>query len=233
MFPCGIVGIDSQGGGFTIAEGLRDLDKLRPGERPIYPIIEEKAKDTDDLPGDHILQLVNFAKADWTAQANHGMRKDMEDKVMLFPRFDTLSLSIMTEKDKIFFNNMKEKTGEDEALRLYDTLEDAVMEIEELKSELSTIVITVTQAGRERWDTPEIKLETGKKGRMRKDRYSALVIANMIARSERFIIPTPVYESIGRVAGPSDGHGNGRMYVGPEWTKSFDQNTCFKINKNQ
>ena len=233
VFPCGIVGIDSQGGGFTIAEGLRDLDKLRPGERPIYPIIEEKAKDTDDLPGDHILQLVNFAKADWTAQANHGMRKDMEDKVMLFPRFDTLSLSIMTEKDKIFFNNMKEKTGEDEALRLYDTLEDAVMEIEELKSELSTIVITVTQAGRERWDTPEIKLETGKKGRMRKDRYSALVIANMIARSERFIIPTPVYESIGRVAGPSDGHGNGRMYVGPEWTKSFDQNTCFKINKNQ
>ena len=233
VFPCGIVGIDSQGGGFTIAEGLRDLDKLRTGERPIYPIIEDKPKDTDDLPGDHILQLVNFAKADWTAQANHGMRKDMEDKVMLFPRFDTLSLSIMTEKDKIFFNNMKEKTGEDEALRLYDTLEDAVMEIEELKSELSTIVITVTQAGRERWDTPQIKLETGKKGRMRKDRYSALVIANMIARSERFIIPTPVYESIGRVAGPSDGHGNGRMYVGPEWTKNFDQNTCFRINKNQ
>ena len=68
---------------------------------------------------------------------------------------------------------------------------------------------------------------------MRKDRYSALVIANMIARSERFIIPTPVYESIGRVAGPSDGHGNGRMYVGPEWAKNFHHGTCFKINRNQ
>ena len=168
IFPCGRVGIDSQGGGFTIAEGLRDLDKLKPGERPIYPIIEDKEKDTDNLPGDHILDLVNFAKADWTAQANHGMRKDFEDKVLLFPRFDTLSLSLMSEKDKIFFDEMKQKTGESNALRLYDTLEDAVMEIEDLKSELSTIVISVTQSGRERWDTPEIKLETGKKGRMRK-----------------------------------------------------------------
>tara|TARA_R100000995_G_scaffold58692_1_gene29479 strand:+ start:3520 stop:5610 length:2091 start_codon:yes stop_codon:yes gene_type:complete len=234
VFPCGVVGIDSQGGGFTIAEGLRDLDKLKPGERPIYPLIDDdKPKDTDDLPGDHILDLVNFAKADWTAQANHGMRKDLEDKVLIFPRFDTLSLSIMTEKDKIFFENMKEKTGEDQSLRLYDTLEDAVMEVEELKSELSTIVITITQAGRERWNTPEIKLETGKKGRMRKDRYSALVIANMIARTERFIIPSPTYESIGRVAGPASSKHEGRMYVGPEWAKNFHHGTCFKINRNQ
>ena len=233
IFPCGRVGIDSQGGGFTIAEGLRDLDKLKPGERPIYPIIEDKEKDTDNLPGDHILDLVNFAKADWTAQANHGMRKDFEDKVLLFPRFDTLSLSLMSEKDKIFFDEMKQKTGESNALRLYDTLEDAVMEIEDLKSELSTIVISVTQSGRERWDTPEIKLETGKKGRMRKDRYSALVIANMIARSERFIVPPPAYESIGRAAGPSDGHIGQSMYVGPDWAKNLNQNICFKITKNQ
>ena len=139
----------------------------------------------------------------------------------------------MTEKDKIFFNEIKEKTGESNTLRLYDTLEDVVMEVEELKSELATIVISSTQSGRERWDTPEIKLETGKKGRMRKDRYSALVIANMIARSERFIIPPPTYESIGRVAGPSDSHANSQMYVGPEWTKKFNQSTCFRINKNQ
>ena len=42
IFPCVRLGIDSQGGGFTIAEGLRDLDKLKDGERPIYPIIQEK-----------------------------------------------------------------------------------------------------------------------------------------------------------------------------------------------
>ena len=49
--------------------------------------------------------------------------------------------------------------------------------IEELKMELSTIMVTRTAAGREKFDTPEIKLGTGKKGRMRKDRYSSLIIA--------------------------------------------------------
>jgi hypothetical protein len=97
---------------------------------------------------------------------------------------------------------------------------------------LSTIVISVTQSGRERWDTPEIKLETGKKGRMRKDRYSALVIANMLARSQRFVIPQPEYNVIGRVAGPSSSKIDSRMYVGPEWAKNFNQATCFRIDKN-
>tara|TARA_R110002051_G_scaffold26358_3_gene63527 strand:- start:6514 stop:8592 length:2079 start_codon:yes stop_codon:yes gene_type:complete len=233
-FPCVRIGIDSQGGGYTIAESLRDLDKLREGERPIYEIIEEdKAKETDDLAGDHILHLINFASAIWTSQANHGMRKDLEDKVLLFPRFDTLTLSLMTEKDKIFFNEMKQKTGETDALRLYDTLEDGVMEIEELKDELSGIVMTVTPAGRERWNTPEIKLDTGKKGRLRKDRYSALVIANMIARTIHRQLPVPTYQSIGRIAGKSAPRGQDEnMYVGPEWAKEFNQNTCFVIKKD-
>ena len=233
-FPCVRIGIDSQGGGYTIAESLRDLDKLREGERPIYEIIEDgKSKDTDDLAGDHILELVNFASATWTSQANHGMRKDLEDKVLLFPRFDTLTLSLMTEKDKIFFNEMKQKTGETDALRLYDTLEDGVMEIEELKDELSSIVISVTQAGRERWNTPEIKLETGKKGRLRKDRYSALVIANMIARTLYRELPPPTYQSIGRIAGQAGANTqDGNMYVGPEWAKKFNHGTCFVVKKN-
>jgi len=234
MFPCVRIGIDSQGGGYTIAESLRDLDKLREGERPIYEIIEEgKSKDTDDLAGDHILELINFASATWTAQANHGLRKDLEDKVLLFPRFDTLTLSLMTEKDKIFFTEMKQKTGETDALRLYDTLEDAVMEVEELKDELSGIIISSTPSGRERWDTPEVKLATGKKGRMRKDRYSALVIANMIARTIYRELPPPTYQSIGRIAGKEEGgaHQGRDMYMGPEWAKGITEGTCFGIHR--
>jgi len=236
LFPCVRVGIDSQGGGFTIAESLRDADKLRAGERPIYEIIEEgKEKDTDDMAGDHILELINFAKATWTSEANHGLRKDMEDKVLLFPRFDTLTLSLTTEKDKVFFNEMKNKVGESHALKLYDTLEDAVMEIEELKNELSTIVMSSTAAGRERWDTPEIKLETGKKGRMRKDRYSALVIANMIARTIHRQSPPTTYQNIGRIAGPrQEGEdGSKSMYVGPEWARNIDPRTFFGIHRKQ
>lgn len=235
IFPCVRLGIDSQGGGFTIAESLRDLDKLKEGERPIYEIIEEgKKKDTDDMAGDHILELINFAKATWTSEANHGLRKDMEDKALLFPRFDTLTLSLMTEKDKIFFNQMKEKMGETEALRLYDTFEDAVMEVEELKNELTTIVMTSTGANRERWNTPEIKLETGKKGRMRKDRYSALVIANMIARTIARTLPPPSYQHVGHVVGQeSKTDPNQGMYVGPEWARNLNSNSFFAIRKNQ
>ena len=233
VFPCPRIGIDSQGGGYTIAESLRDLDKVREGERPIYEIIEEgKSKETDDLAGDHILELINFASASWTAQANHGLRKDLEDKALLFPRFDTLTLSLMTEKDKIFFNEIKQKTGETDALRLYDTLEDAVMEMEELKDELSNIVISKTPSGRERWDTPEVKLATGKKGRMRKDRYSALVIANMIARTIHRELPPPTYQSIGRIAGKTgDGAATKDMYMGPEWAKGINDGTCFAIRR--
>jgi len=234
LFPCVRIGIDSQGGGFTIAEGLRDLDKVKEGERPIYPIIEEKKKkDTDDLAGDHILELCNFAKADWTANANHGMRKDLEDKVLLFPRFDTLTLSLMTEKDKIFFTEMKEKVGDSTALRLYDTLEDVAMEVEELKDELSTVVMSVTAAGRERWSTPEVKLGTGKKGRMRKDRYSALVIANMIARTIQRQIPPPKYQHIGLVVGEQGEKKNGgQMYMGPEWAQNLSSDSFFAVKKN-
>ena len=234
-FPCVRIGIDAQGGGYALAEGLRDHDKMFTGERPILPIIEEKKeKDTDRVAGDHVIELVQFAKAEWTSQANHGLRKDMEDKILLFPRFDTLSLSLMSEKDKISFRQLKDKVGESHALRLYDTLEDAVMEIEELKDELVTVVVSITPGGRERFDTPEIKTDTGKKGRMRKDRYSALVIANMIAREAQREIPAPMYNNIGTVITPGmmKLESSNQMYVGQEWAAQMNQNTCFGIRRN-
>ena len=157
----------------------------------------------------------------------------MEDKVLLFPRFDTLSLSLMSEKDKISFKQLKDRVGESNALRLYDTLEDAVMEIEELKNELVTVVVSVTAGGRERFDTPEIKMDTGKKGRMRKDRYSALVIANMIARQAQREMPAPTYSNIGTVIKPGDFQMNpsNKMYVGQEWAAEMNKNTCFAIHR--
>ena len=139
----------------------------------------------------------------------------------------------MTEKDKIQFKSLKETYGDSAALKLYDTLEDCVMDIEELKTELTTVVVSVTANGRERYDTPEIKLDTAKKGRMRKDRYSALVIANMIARSMQRAIPAPTYVNVGRLIGQGGGDkGDGRMYVGPEWANSYTPGTCFMVKKN-
>jgi hypothetical protein len=70
------------------------------------------------------------------------MRKDFEDKALLFPMFDTLSLDISAIED--------EMKG-----RSFDTLEQCVMEIEDLKDELAMIQISQTPSGRDKWDTPE------------------------------------------------------------------------------
>ena len=159
--------------------------------------------------------MVQFAKAEWTAQANHGLRKDFEDKVLLFPRFDNLTLGLAIEKEG--------KNVIDASLdNLYDNVSDCILEIEELKNELTTIVMTQTSTGpnaRDRWDTPEVKLQNGKKGRLRKDRYSSLLIANMMARMVKRPENMPSFDNIG--ANLRDvGKQSGDMYKGPEWFTS-------------
>lgn len=213
VFPCVRIGMDAQGGGVAIEEALHDPGKLEDGENLIWPVIDiNKPKDTDDQQGLHILELVQFARADWTAQANHGLRKDLEDKVLLFPRFDqvTLALALDRENKDILTADLS---------NLYDSESECVLEIEELKNELTTIVMTQTSTGpnaRDRWDTPEIKLPNGKKGKLRKDRYSALIIANMLARQiSRSLEPT-TFDIIGNNLADV-GKKDGQMYKGPNW----------------
>ena len=213
VFPCYRIGMDAQGGGVAVEEALHDPSKLQEGENLIWPIIDyNKAKDTDDQPGLHILELVQFAKAEWTTAANHGLRKDFEDKILLFPRFDQLTLGLALDKEgkDILHSDMD---------NLYDNASDCILEIEELKDELTTIVMTQTSTGvggRDRWDTPEVKLPNGKKGKLRKDRYSALVIANMIARQMNRTLAPIDYNLIGANLRTMDGK-DGTMYRGPEW----------------
>jgi len=205
--------MDAQGGGIAVMEALKDKDKIPEGEVAIWPVVEEKPKDTDDYPGLHILRMCQFAKYEWLAEANHGLRKDFEDKVVLFPYFDSASLGIALEVDK--------SVG-----RKYDTLEDCVMEIEELKDELSMIVMTQTSTGRERWDTPEVKTGAGRKSRLRKDRYSSLIMANMSARDLNTEKTTLEFGAFGGFANgqPSFGAGGGKLYNGPSWFVEKTQN---------
>ena len=206
VFPCVEIAIDAQGGGIAVMEALHDKDKMQSDEVPIWPTIDpDKPKDTDDNNGLHILRVCQFAKADWLAEANHGMRKDFEDRVLLFPFFDSASIGLSIEEDKI-------------SNRVYDTLEDCVMEIEELKDELSMIVMTQTSNGRERWDTPEIKVAAGKKSRLRKDRYSALLMANMSSRMFTIEKNHIEYGAIGGFASVNQSKfNNEKLFYGPSW----------------
>ncbi len=216
-FPPYKIGMDAQGGGVAIEEALHDPGKLDEGEQLIWPVIEDKYKETDDKSGLHILELVQFARADWTAQANHGLRKDLEDKMLLFPRFDQLSLVLALDAEN------KDITTTD-FNNIYDNQSDCILEIEELKNELTTIVMSQTSTGsggRDRWDTPEVKLPNGKKGKLRKDRYSALVIANMLARQYNRSNEPINFEIIGsNLREGNKTKNNGELYKGPTWFTS-------------
>ncbi len=213
IFPCVRIGMDAQGGGVAVEEALHDPGKLEDGENLIWPVIDlNKSKDTDDQSGLHILELVQFARADWTAQANHGLRKDLEDKVLLFPRFDQVTLALALDKENRDIMSA-------DLNNLYDSESECVLEIEELKNELTTIVMTQTSTGpnaRDRWDTPEIKLPNGKKGKLRKDRYSALLIANMLARQMSRVLEPTQFDIIGNNLADV-GKKDGQMYKGPSW----------------
>lgn len=207
LFPCIHIAMDAQGGGVAVMETLHDNDKMEDGEVAIWPTIDDdKPKDTDGERGLHILEMCQFAKYDWLAESNHGMRKDFEDKALLFPEFDPLTLSISEHQD-------------DTKNRMFDTLEECVMDIEELKDELSMIQMTQTTAGRDRWDTPQVVIGTGKKSKIRKDRYSALLMANMAAR---IIARTPepeAYSFYGGFASSTERSNkvDKKMYNGPSW----------------
>jgi hypothetical protein len=209
LFPVMHIAMDAQGGGYSVAEALHDHNQLKLGEIPIWPIIdEEKPQPSDDQQGLHILEMCQFAKYDWYSDANHGLRKDLEDKILLFPRFDPITIGLSIEEDKA--NN-----------RLYDTLEDCVMEIEELKNELSLIEVSESINGRMRWDTPEVKIGVGKKQRMRKDRYSALLMANMASRSINLEEKQSVYHGYGGFAAKDNSKKfEGATFTGPNWFTS-------------
>lgn len=207
LYPCIHVAMDAQGGGIAVMESLHDADKIQDGEVAIWPTIDDdKEKDTDGERGLHILEMCQFAKYDWLAEANHGLRKDLEDKALLFPFFDSLSLAMSEHED-----NSKH--------RMFDTLEECVMDIEELKDELSMIQMTQTNSGRDKWDTPEVVVGTGKKSKMRKDRYSALIMANMAGRVLQRTPEQADYEFYGGFASGSHKSGNKdeNLYNGPSW----------------
>jgi hypothetical protein len=211
-FPCARLGMDTQGGQ-AVEEDFHNPKCIEAGESPIWPIIrEDKPEDSDNYPGLHILDRISFSDAKWVGEANHGLKKDMEDKVLLYPIFDPILAGLSVE--------LEDSSS--------DNIEDCMFEIEEMKAELTTIVKTETAiSGRDRWDTPEIKIPGQRKGRMRKDRYTALLIANMCARQLSKPVFAPVYEGHGGfIKRMKPVNSQGTMFVsGPEkfrqWAEKF------------
>jgi hypothetical protein len=213
IFPTEHVAIDAQGGGIAVMEALHDRNVLQEGEIPLWPYIkyddkdpfywEAKNKPTDGEAGLHILHMMQFAKSEFTFKANHNLRKDFETNSILFPKFDTVLLSEAITQDKM-------------AERFYDTLEDCVMEIESLKDELATIEHSQTNSGRDKWDTPETVEAGGRKGRMRKDRYSSLLMANEVSHVMHNQLQGQEHDFVGGHSHQTKKDRAGQLYTGPD-----------------
>lgn len=176
-FNIELILMDSQGGGHAVLEALRNKDSMKEGEQPIFEIkVKDKPKETDRMEGIHIVQLIQFASSTWTSESNHGLKKDLMEKKILFPYVDGASMAIAAEQ-----------IGTQDTP--YDNIIEQFEEIEDMKNELSAVQITHTASGREHFSVPADVIE-GKKVNGKKDRYSALLMANYgrrKAHEEKFV----------------------------------------------
>jgi hypothetical protein len=165
--------MDSQGGGYAISEMLRNKKLLNKddGDFPIYEVIDfDDPKSTDgETDGRHILHLIAQTN-EFNQEANIALHKSLETRTLLFPAFDSVKMYSAIEAEKAIGIT-------------FDTYEDNVFNLEELKNELCTIHMSETATGKERFDTPQVVQPgavegRGRKGRLRKDRYTALLLSH-------------------------------------------------------
>lgn len=229
-FPTEHIAIDKQGGGIPLIEALHHQPDIEIGEYQLWPYLvrgkddpftwEKTEKPTDNESGLHIIHEFQFSDAKLVEDSNHALRKDLETKTLLFPSFDAAELGLSLESD----------IAEG---REYDTLEDCILEIEELKNELSTITHSRTPSGRDKWSTPEVKEVGGRIGRLRKDRYSALVMANQIARTINNTIGKIQYNTYGSYVGKSQKQsGDGPMYYGSYKSEKLKYTGCGLVKRD-
>lgn len=215
--------MDSQGGGYAIADMLKNK-KLLDGDKgdfPIHEIIDfDQPKPTDSETGMHILHLVQQSTT-FNSDANVALHKSFETRTLLFPAFDVVQFQAALNAEQSMNITC-------------DTFEECIHNIEELKNELCTIQLSMTATNKEKFDTPSVV--TGStmegrqsKGRLRKDRYTSLLLAHKyIYDNETKPTQTIDYNNVvGNIkmvrSDPSEGMycgpGIGQMRNAKEWSK--------------
>ena len=171
------IDIDKDGGGHAIRDELIILDS------PIYELVEfGSPKPTDNLEGPHIVNLVRFQDYEWVSDANHNLKRDMEQKTLLFPKYDPYAMLSEDMADKANAGFLKYKNV---SLMNKETVDDTIElmhdEIEMMKKELTSIIVTQTKTGKESWGLPSKRTDMPQNNEFKKDRYSALLMANAAA----------------------------------------------------
>jgi hypothetical protein len=171
------IDIDKDGGGHSVRDELTKL------ATPIYEVVEfGNPKPTDNMEGLHIVNLIRFQDYEWVSDANHDLKRDMEQKNLLFPKYDPYHMLAEDMADDELKGFMKLKNIN---LLNNETIGDSTElmhdEIEMMKKELTSIIVTQTKTGKESWGLPTKRTDMPQNNEFKKDRYSALLMANAAA----------------------------------------------------
>lgn len=198
------IAMDKGGGGEEIREWLcKKVDDVQP-EDFIWVIPDQMEKFTGDrtgmaAPGKKILEMVDFTPA-WISQAAHGVEANIQQCHILFPD--------RADSDKVYDQYMRHfrkdgiTEGEKEALQcdlwgLDDWEADqmsaqkgqkvtrsfgVMQHIDECINETCAIIRTVSPKGTESFELPKLAEQPEGLDMRRRDRWSALMLANYAAK---------------------------------------------------
>lgn len=153
---------DAQGGGASIREGLKDPDKMIGNDVAILDMDDETIP--MNAQGKRILKMIEFSSAKWRNESHYGLRKDITEKILLFPEHDIAEIELASRVN----------------VNSYETLEDCYLEILESKTETAMIKHSQTANGTEQWSVPKVKgLDSEEiNKRLKKDRFTSMLLAN-------------------------------------------------------
>jgi hypothetical protein len=198
------IAMDKGGGGEDIREWLcKKVDGVKE-EEFIWVIPDQMEKFTGDktgmsAPGKKILEIVDFTPS-WISQAAHGVESNIQQCNILFPHradphkiYDQymrhFSKDSVTEGEKAFLQRdlwgvddweaeqIAAETGE-KTQRSFGVTQN----IEECINETCAIVRTVTPKGTESFELPKLAEQPEGLDMRRRDRWSALMLANYAAK---------------------------------------------------
>lgn len=196
--------LDSSGGGVSIREALKDPTKLLdPQDELVFDMDDENVLDE---PGSHTLKMIQFSNKEWRGLAHWGLRQDILDCRTIFPEYSGADIELAGARSK-------------EIGVSYDTYEDNMLELEQLKIETIMIRMSQTANGGEVWDIPKVVGMNAEamRQKLKRDRFTSLLLANWAGRlvmEER----SQVYDTnfIGGALGDIvlEVGGSGRKYFG-------------------
>lgn len=203
-FNVSYVAMDQGGGGEQIREWLcKKVDGVEP-EDFIWVIPDQMEKYTGDksgmgAPGRKILEMVNF-NTNWISEAAHGVESDIEQANILFPhRADAdnvydqymkhFGLSSISDSEKMYLQQDLWGVDDWEAEQLSGRVGERVMptygvmqNIDECLNETCAIVRMVSAKGTESFELPKLAEQPDGMDMRRRDRWSALMLANYAAK---------------------------------------------------